>query len=182
MIVPKTILDRIIIAFADDGTIRGASANDKSGYQDDATGQWVGATMPMPGRDIAAADLSTAAIDPTLAAQQATIANLTTRLATANTALQAAAAKDAQIADLQRQLSSVSAPSSSAADALLTNLNEVFATVPTEYQAQFANEYATVRVLIQAGQPALAAAVVEGVAVPDALTAIKAQILAALKA
>ena len=123
-------------------------------------------TRPLLGRDVTTDDAQAAAFDPVIATQQATIT-----------------AQAAQIADLQKQVAATPtvAPTVTASDTLLNQLNGVFATIPVEYQAQFANEYATVRVLIQAGQPKLAAAVVESVTVPDEMAAIKAQILAALQ-
>ncbi len=124
------------------------------------------AAQMLPGRDLTAADAQAAAFDSVIALQQATIASL-----------------NAQVAELQKQLAAASiAPvATTDSDALLAKLNTVFATIPDEYKAQFAAEYATVRVLVQAGQTDLAAAVVQGVTVPDALSDLKTQILAALQ-
>jgi uncharacterized coiled-coil protein SlyX len=162
----SSILETIVIRFKEDGTIQGISAIDKIGVKDDSTNQWVGLTTDSAAREINLADLKSSAIDPALSAQQATITSL-----------------NAQVADLQKQLASTpTSPSvTTNSDALLAKLNTVFATIPDEYKAQFAGEYAIVRVLVQADQPTLAAAVVQGVTIPDTLADLKTQILAALQ-
>jgi hypothetical protein len=65
--------------------------------------------------------------------------------------------------------------------ARLNELNAAFtAAVPPELQPAFAQAYAVVRVLVQAGQLQLAAGVVSGLEVPAELEAGKAQILTLL--
>lgn len=106
----------------------------------------------------------------------AQVATLSAQLATAQDAV---AAGEATIAGLQAQIDTLSAPP--AEPDLLANLNAVFAAaVPEQARGAFAQPYALVRILIQAGQIAMARSVIENTPVPAELAGAKAQILAAL--
>lgn len=64
---------------------------------------------------------------------------------------------------------------------IIRQLHAAFtATLPPEAQVDFAVPYAIVRVLVEAGQFALAAAVIEGVTVPPELEEAKAGLVAIL--
>ena len=165
---------QILLSLNSDKSIRSIQCYDHLQSTDDATGVAY-PDVALPPRDATEADAN-ALLGASLLAGQAQIKDLTAQLATASNQ---ATADAATIKELQDQLGTTASPA--ATDTLLASLNGVFATIPAEFQAQFANEYATVRVLIQAGQPALASAVVEGVAVPESLEGLKAQILSVLQ-
>lgn len=61
---------------------------------------------------------------------------------------------------------------------ILAKADEVFGQLPAEAQAGFAADYATVRVLIQAGRKDLAKAHIDAVEVPAEMQPLKDQLLA----
>ncbi len=148
----------ILIRFQD-GIAKGAHYKSITTYRDD-DGNVITAkesdAQPIP------TELSTALLGEVNAGLTARITELEAELATA------------------RNPANAPAPDTSIADTL-ARLNTVFASALTaETQSAFAAPYAIVRVLVQAGQNALAASVISGIEVPDELAEIKAQLIAIL--
>lgn len=164
--------ERIIITFEKDGSFRGASATDFDGLPQALDAEALATVLP---------DLNTAALarvteleakekDDKEAADKA----LADAKSEAAPALQAS---QAEVAALQARVEALT-PKPSETPSTITKLHEVFTTSLTpEAQAAFAMPYAIVRVLVDAGQYALAAAVVTGIVVPEELQAAKQGIL-----
>lgn len=108
---PTLHTDQITISLRPDGTVRGINVFPVATFHDEA-GNPAGAA-PLPPRDATLDDV-TGLLAPSLVAQQGQIADLTTQLAAAQAATQAAqddaAAKAGQIVDLERQLAAATAP------------------------------------------------------------------------
>ena len=114
----------------------------------------------------------------------AQVATLTARLETAAVAIKTAqdddASKTETIANLQAQIAALTAPAPE--PDLLSSLNEAFAkAVPEAMRGAFAQPYAIVRILVQAGQIDMARSVIEAIEVPPDLAAAKAELLTALE-
>lgn len=188
---PTTVPYEALFRFNETGALAGAHYQERTIYRDESSGEKLAERLldPRPVSE-AGARLSevAAAIN---AASLATVESLTTQLAakTQEAADQeaAAAAAAAQVATLQAQLDAanariaeLSAPPSPAPESdLLAALHDKFAEVLTpEQQTAFAMPYAMVRVLIQAGQSAMAHAVIAQTPVPADLAAAKAELLA----
>lgn len=81
----------------------------------------------------------------------------------------------ARISELEAKVAELTPPSE--AD-IITKLNDAFeAFIPADQRGEFAASYAVVRVLIQAGKPDLARAVIVSVGVPPELEEAKAVLL-----
>lgn len=148
-------LYEILFRFRPDGTLRGSHVID---WAED--GKHSGSARPMTQDDI---DAIGGILDYAHAAR---IAELTQQIADLRTA------HAEEIADLQ---------AARAGDATLAQrLAEIFTGLPDAVQVAFARDYASVRTLLEAGRPDLAASVVAQLDIPAELESVRATILAAL--
>ena len=189
-----------LVRFDSAGALAGMHYQTRAIYRDD-DGTIITERIGDPQPVEAGSDVLTAVLGDLNTAALAQVQNLTAQLATAKADAQTAATTaasglalvqqtlqgvqadsvkrseddQATIAGLQAQIATLTAQAQAA-----QNMAAFAEAVPAEMQPQFAATYAIVRILVQAGQLAMARHVIEQTPVPDELAAAKAKLLAAL--